>query len=106
MQKQDKSLAAISAETIGEIIQMALSDHVSFEQIRALHGLGPNEVQALMKRELKRGKVAELKATPDAAPFAVVHLHIRLMELLHLGPQHRRAQFVREGGWVGHWVAP
>ncbi|MEI6028332.1 MAG: DUF2805 domain-containing protein [Betaproteobacteria bacterium] len=34
---------------------MALSDHVSFEQIRALHGLGPNEVQALMKRELKRG---------------------------------------------------
>ena len=55
MQKQDKSPAAISAETMGEIIQMALSDHVSFEQIRALHGLGPNEVQALMKRELKRG---------------------------------------------------
>jgi uncharacterized protein (TIGR03643 family) len=27
----------------------------SGEQIRALHGLGPNEVQALMKRELKRG---------------------------------------------------
>ena len=51
-------------------------------------------------------KVAELKAMPDAAPFAVVHLHIRLMELLHLGPQHRRAQFVRDGGWVGHWVAP
>ena len=55
MQKQDKSPAAISAETMGEIIQMALSDHVSFEQLRALHGLGPNEVQALMKRELKRG---------------------------------------------------
>ena len=51
-------------------------------------------------------KVVELKATPDAAPFAVVHLHIRLMDLLHLGSQHRRAQFVREGGWVGHWVAP
>lgn len=43
---------------------------------------------------------------PDAAAFAVVHLHIRLMDLLHLGPQHRRAQFVRDGGWVGHWVAP
>jgi len=54
VQKQDKLLAAISAETIVEIIQMALSDHVSFEQIRALHGLGPNEVQALMKRQLKR----------------------------------------------------
>jgi hypothetical protein len=44
--------------------------------------------------------------TPDAAAFAVVHLDIRLMDLLHLGPQHRRAQFVRDGGWVGHWVTP
>ena len=55
MQKQEKSSATASAETVGEIIQMALSDHVSFEQIRALHGLVPDEVQALMKRELKRG---------------------------------------------------
>ncbi len=55
MQKRHKSPAAISSEAIGEIIQMALSDHVSFEQIRALHGLGPDAVQAVMKRELKRG---------------------------------------------------
>ena len=55
MQTQDQPPVSISAETIGEIIEMALSDHVSFEQIRALHGLTPNEVQALMKRELKRG---------------------------------------------------
>ncbi len=41
--------------TVGEIIHLALSDHVSFEQIRALHGLGPDEVKALMRRELKRG---------------------------------------------------
>ena len=34
---------------------MALSDHVSFAQIRALHGLGPDEVQALMRSELKPG---------------------------------------------------
>ena len=34
---------------------MALSDHVSFAQIRALHGLGPDEVQALMRRELRPG---------------------------------------------------
>ena len=55
MQKQEKSSATVSAETVGEIIQMALSDQVSFEQIRALHGLVHDEVQALMKRELKRG---------------------------------------------------
>lgn len=41
--------------TTGEIIEMALSDHVSFDQIRTLHGLAPDEVQALMRRNLKGG---------------------------------------------------
>ncbi len=41
--------------TISEIIEMALSDHVSFDQIRALHGLGPDEVKALMRKNLKSG---------------------------------------------------
>ncbi len=39
--------------TISEIIEMALSDHASFDQIRALHGLGPDEVKALMRQNLK-----------------------------------------------------
>ena len=43
------------AAAVGEVIAMALSDQVSFAQIRALHGLGPDEVQALMRRELKSG---------------------------------------------------
>ena len=43
---------------------------------------------------------------PDAAAFAVVRLDIRLMDLLHLGPQHWRAQFARGDGWAGRWVAP
>jgi uncharacterized protein (TIGR03643 family) len=34
---------------------MALSDHVSFADIRALHGLGPDEVKALMRTQLKPG---------------------------------------------------
>ncbi len=41
--------------TISEIIEMALSDHVSFDQIRALHGLGPDEVKTLMRQNLKSG---------------------------------------------------
>ena len=40
---------------LGEIIEMALSDHASFDQIRALHGLGPDEVKALMRQHLKSG---------------------------------------------------
>lgn len=43
------------AATLGEVIAMALSDHVSFAQIRALHGLGPDEVKSLMRQELKPG---------------------------------------------------
>ena len=38
-----------------EIIEMALSDHASFDQIRMLHGLGPDEVKALMRQNLKPG---------------------------------------------------
>jgi uncharacterized protein (TIGR03643 family) len=45
----------ITPATISEIIQMALSDHTSFAQIKALHGLGPDDVKALMRQHLKAG---------------------------------------------------
>lgn len=38
-----------------EIIEMALSDQASFAQIKALHGLGPDDVKALMRQRLKPG---------------------------------------------------
>jgi uncharacterized protein (TIGR03643 family) len=41
--------------TLSEIIEMALSDHASFDQIRALHGLGPEDVKVLMRQTLKSG---------------------------------------------------
>jgi uncharacterized protein (TIGR03643 family) len=34
---------------------MALGDHVSFDQLRVVHGLVPDEVQAMMNRELTPG---------------------------------------------------
>ena len=45
----------LDPSTLGEIIEMALSDQCSFDQIRALHGLGPDEVKALMRKNLKPG---------------------------------------------------
>lgn len=45
----------LDAATVGDIIQMALSDHVGFDQIRAVHGLSADEVKALMRRELAPG---------------------------------------------------
>jgi uncharacterized protein (TIGR03643 family) len=40
---------------VSEVIEMALSDHTSFDAIKALHGLSPDQVKALMRRELKPG---------------------------------------------------
>jgi uncharacterized protein (TIGR03643 family) len=46
---------ALDAATISEIIEMALSDHISFDLIRAQHGLSPDQVKALMRANLKPG---------------------------------------------------
>lgn len=40
---------------VSEIIEMALSDFASFENIQAVHGLGPDAVKALMRSALKPG---------------------------------------------------
>lgn len=47
--------AELSDAAKSEIIEMALSDHVSFDAIRQLHGLSPDDVKALMRKELKPG---------------------------------------------------
>ena len=40
---------------IHEIIEMALSDHTSFQQIEALYGLRESDVKRLMRQNLKPG---------------------------------------------------
>jgi uncharacterized protein (TIGR03643 family) len=40
---------------VSEIIAMALSDHVSFDHIRTLHGVSPDQVKALMRTHLRPG---------------------------------------------------
>lgn len=44
--------------------------------------------------------------TPDPAVFAVLQLDVDAMDILHLGPSHRRALYARADGWEGHWSAP
>ncbi|CAM8645691.1 TIGR03643, TIGR03643 family protein [Burkholderiales bacterium] len=48
-------MATRSPAVISEIIELALSDHVSFQQIQTMYGLKPDEVKALMRQNLKRG---------------------------------------------------
>ena len=40
---------------INEVIEMALSDHTSFQQIEALFGLKESDVKRLMRKNLKPG---------------------------------------------------
>ena len=42
-------------EHISEIIQMALSDHVSFADIQAEYGISDKQVKTLMRDTLKSG---------------------------------------------------
>ncbi len=41
--------------TRSEIIEMALSDHISFAEIKAQHGLNDAQVKTLMRETLKPG---------------------------------------------------
>lgn len=40
---------------ISEIIELALSDHVSFTTISAQHGVSPDQIKAIMRNNLKPG---------------------------------------------------
>ena len=44
--------------------------------------------------------------TPDRDAFAVLQMRILAMDIVHLGPEHRRARFERGDGWAGQWLAP
>jgi hypothetical protein len=48
----------------------------------------------------------DYESASDPSAFAVVYLHVRMMDLLHLGPRHRRAQFLRDDDWAGQWLSP
>lgn len=38
-----------------EIIEMALSDHITFDQIKSLFGIGEKDVKKLMRASLREG---------------------------------------------------
>jgi uncharacterized protein (TIGR03643 family) len=50
-----KKAPELHESSVSEIIEMALSDHVSFTTIKQLHGLSEDQVKALMRTNLKAG---------------------------------------------------
>ena len=47
--------APLSPAQISEIVEMALSDHISFTQISAHHKVTPDEIKIIMRTQLKPG---------------------------------------------------
>ncbi len=50
------SRARFDTATLDEIIAMALSDHVEFENIKHLFGLSADEVKVLMRENLRSAR--------------------------------------------------
>ena len=50
---KDSKLAQLSPAHISGVIEMALSDHITFADIQAEYGINDSQVKALMRRELK-----------------------------------------------------
>ncbi len=48
-------MAQIDPAHVSDIIQMALSDHVSFQDIHREYGIAEKDVKALMRDNLKTG---------------------------------------------------
>ena len=51
--KKDKTLLQLKQSDVSEIIQMALSDHVTFTDIYTQFGLNENAVKKIMRNNLK-----------------------------------------------------
>ena len=45
----------LSKDQVSEVIQMALSDHVTFQNIKTQYGIGEKEGKILMRENLKTG---------------------------------------------------
>jgi uncharacterized protein (TIGR03643 family) len=46
---------ALTQSQVSEIIEMALSDHISFSDIQKQHMVSPDQIKALMRTHLKPG---------------------------------------------------
>ena len=51
----NKTLPALTPSQISEIVEMAMSDHVSFTTISAQHNVSPDQIKVIMRTHLKPG---------------------------------------------------
>ncbi len=108
-----RPLAALHVWDSGAHLQMRLATHVTVhsgdavanlwaklpEEARLSYGCTPAPGQPIPD-------ALAYRKTPDPSVFTVLELRLQAMDIVHLGPQHRRARFSRIEGWAGIWCAP
>jgi len=55
LRHQGDQLGKLSDQTLSEVIELALSDRVSFSHIQVAFGISSSEVKRLMRTHLRRG---------------------------------------------------
>jgi pyridoxine/pyridoxamine 5'-phosphate oxidase len=108
-----KPVAALHVWDSGSRLQIRLQANVVIAQgaeVESAWAKVPPHSRAAYSRSERPGQpipsALAYQPQPDSSAFAVLRLHIRVIDLLHLGKEHRRAQFSLAQGWVGQWLAP
>ncbi|KJZ18959.1 pyridoxamine 5'-phosphate oxidase family protein [Loktanella sp. S4079] len=106
-------LAAIHIWDETQALQLRLSVEVTIQhgaEVGALWGRIPDHAQQSYGVTPSPGtpiaNALDYRKEPDPDSFAVLHCTVMRLDVVHLGDQHRRAEFTRDSGWVGQWLAP
>ena len=105
--------AALHVWDADQALQLRLQANVSIasgDETRAIWDETPAHVQKLYGVVPRPGAQIETalayKKCPDPAAFAVLTLRVVTMDVVHLGADHRRAQFTQASNWAGQWLSP
>ena len=72
-----------------EIIEMALSDHVSFKQIKNLYGIGEKDVKKIMRENLKEGSYKAWRKRVRNLLTVVLKIYYNFFENIRLNLKNR-----------------
>ena len=94
-------------------LQIRLQAHVSVLTGAAVSGVWADVPDPSRKsygtRPVPGTRVAsalDYEKPADPNGFAVLDCTVNMVDLLHLGTDHRRAVYARNSDWIGQWVAP
>lgn len=107
-----RPVAALHVWDVGQKLQIRLEATVDLIAGAAASDIwskvpeGSRSAYAVQAPGLPIDHALAYESQPNPSSFAVLILHVQSMDLLHLGPSHRRAVYERAHDWSGRWVVP